>query len=68
MRESEALVAQAFIVSGFTDQCNAIFEKKIKFHRSAFVIFIGFFFNPYKVIKLSRTRTNGYFTRVLIQY
>lgn len=26
MRESEVLVAQAFIFSGFTDQCNAIFE------------------------------------------
>lgn len=28
MRESEALVAQAFMFSGFTDQCNAIFGKK----------------------------------------
>lgn len=55
MRESEALVAQAFMFSGFTDQCIAIFEKKkIKFDRSAFVIFIGFFFQSIysdKVIK-----------------
>lgn len=43
-------------------------KKKIKFHRSAFVIFIGVFFNPYTVIKWSRTRTNVYFTRVLIQH
>lgn len=59
MRDSEALVAQAFMFSGSTGQCIAIFEKKTSNSIDLLLSFLlGFFFQC----------TNVYFTCVLIQH